>query len=53
VPGYIWAEKVVKPTADLARVWQASKVGDNCSDIDAATEAYLAKKIRSENKATY
>ena len=40
----IWTEKVVKPTADLARAWQASKVGDNCSDIDAATEAYLTKK---------
>ena len=40
----IWTEKVVKPTADLARAWQASRVGDNCSDVDAATEAYLAKK---------
>ena len=34
----------MKPTADLARAWQASRRGDRCSDIDAATEAYLAKK---------
>ena len=40
----IWAEKVVKPTADLARAWEASRKGDRCSDIDAAMEAYLAKK---------
>ena len=40
----IWTEQVVKPTADLARAWQASRRGDRCSDIDAAMEAYLAKK---------
>jgi hypothetical protein len=40
----IWTEKVVKPTADLARAWKASNAGDNCSDVDAAMEAYLAKK---------
>jgi tetratricopeptide (TPR) repeat protein len=40
----IWTERVAKPTADLARAWKASNRGNRCSDIDAATEAYLAKK---------
>jgi len=46
----IWTEKVVKPTADLARAWSASNEGKTCADVDAATNAYLAKKnaIREE-----
>jgi tetratricopeptide (TPR) repeat protein len=40
----IWVDSVVKPTNELARAWKASGKGDRCTDIDAATEAYLAKK---------
>jgi len=48
----IWAQNVTAPLAELARAWQASNRGNSCTDIDAATNAYLAKKAEIRKKGT-
>ena len=39
----IWQKNVAEPLAKMALAWQNSKVGMSCTDIDAATNAYMAK----------
>ena len=39
----IWEKNVAIPLAKMAQAWQNSKIGQSCTDIDAATNAYMAK----------
>lgn len=48
----IWEQNVAKPIAKLATAWQNSKIGASCTDIDAATNAYLAQVSAIKKKGT-
>ncbi|HEX6171190.1 MAG TPA: tetratricopeptide repeat protein [Chitinophagaceae bacterium] len=46
----IWAQNVTEPLARLSRAWESSNKGVTCSDVDAATNAYLAEESKIRKK---
>ena len=46
----IWATNVTEPLARMARAWEASNKGQTCTDVDAATNEYLARESEIRKK---